>query len=86
MNEHVSFFMVDDVENQSIFLIAEKYIHMGICFGYLYPISSGVVQITSVLQNILQCPDVSPEQSWAIALVMSERQDGCYGKLSGGQT
>ena len=38
---HVSFLMVDHVQNQSIFLIAEKYIHMGICFGYLYPISSG---------------------------------------------
>ena len=46
---HVSFLMVDHVQNQSIFLIAEKYIHMGICFGYLYPISSGVVQTTSIV-------------------------------------
>ena len=50
---HVSFLMVDHVQNQSIFLIAEKFIHMNICFGYLNPISSGVVQTTSVLQEIL---------------------------------
>ena len=46
---HVSFLIVDHVQNQSILLIADKYIHMGICFGYLYPISSGVVQTTSFL-------------------------------------
>ena len=45
----VSFLIVDHVQNQSIFLIAEKYIHMGKCFGYLYPISSGVVPTTSIL-------------------------------------
>ena len=44
---HVSFLMVDHVQNQNIFLIAEKYIHMGKCFGYLYPISSGAVPTTS---------------------------------------
>ena len=41
--------MIDHVQNKSILLIAAKYIHMCMCFGYLYPISVGVVQTTSNL-------------------------------------
>ena len=40
----VSFLMVGHVQNQSIFLIADKYIHIGKCFGYLYPISQELYQ------------------------------------------
>ena len=54
----VSFLMLDHVQNQRIFLIAEKYIHMGKCFGYLYLISSGVVATTPILSEIPQCPGV----------------------------
>ena len=50
---HISFLMIDHVENQSILLIAANYIHMCMCVGYLYPVSTGVVQTTSNLQGIL---------------------------------
>ena len=92
MGVHVSFLMVDHVQNQSIFLIAEKYVYVGKCFGYLYPISSLVVPTISILKKSHSAPVsefsvvFQPDQSWAIALVISKRQNDCYSKLSGSES
>ena len=67
----VSFLMVGHVQNQSIFLIAEKCIQIGKCFGYLYPVSSGVNYFYPLRNPIVpRCQNFQksfgPDQSWAI--------------------